>query len=195
MIANHYLTVQTWKRNFTPWNETIRHVAVWVRLPGLPGDYYDRKFFYSLGNKNGKAIKVDEMTLRRERTMFARLCIEVDLNAPLLPSYSVDGNALKIEYEGLHLICFGCGMFGHSKELCPAKRDVVGTPPQDSGGSSQGGPTVHTPGNGGERYGGWMLAADSRKGKRTNPRGEKEVGQMGKGRAGDVSVGGPDLRF
>lgn len=86
MIANHYLTVQTWKRNFTPWNDTIRRVAIWVRLPGLPGDYYDRKFFFSLGNKIGKAIKVDEMTLRRERTMFARLCVEVDLNTPLLPS-------------------------------------------------------------------------------------------------------------
>lgn len=73
LLQNHYLTVQTWKRNFDPWAETIRSVAVWVHLPGLPGDYYDKKFFFNLGNKIGKAIKVDEMTLRRARTMYARL--------------------------------------------------------------------------------------------------------------------------
>ncbi|XP_028775610.1 uncharacterized protein LOC114732503 [Neltuma alba] len=121
LIQNHYLTVQTWKRNFNPWNEKIQKLAIWVRLPGLPGDYYDRKFFYNLGNKIGTAIKVDEMTLTRARTMYARLCVEIDLNAPLLPSYFVDGNWLKIEYEGLHMICFQCGKFGHSSERCPSK--------------------------------------------------------------------------
>ena len=54
--------------------------------------------------------------------MYARMCVEVDLNAPLLPSYSVDGHNLKIEYEGLHLICFSCGIFGHSQEFCPSRR-------------------------------------------------------------------------
>ncbi|XP_028758644.1 uncharacterized protein LOC114717599 [Neltuma alba] len=98
LIANHYLTVQTWKRNFNVWNEKIQKIAAWVRLPGLPGDYYDKKFFYNLGNKIGTAIKVDEMTLLRARTMYARMCVEIDLNTPMLPSYTVDGNELKIEY-------------------------------------------------------------------------------------------------
>lgn len=62
MIQNHYLAVQTWKSNFNPWTDKIENLAIWVRLPGLPVDYYDKKFFYNLGNKIGKAIKVDEMT-------------------------------------------------------------------------------------------------------------------------------------
>lgn len=192
MIANHYLTVQTWKRNFNPWNETICSVAVWVRLPRLPGDYYDRKFFFSLGNKIGKAIKVDEMTLRRERTMFARLCVEVDLNAPLLPSYIVDGNALKIEYEGLHLICFGCGKFGHSKEFCPARKDVTHSPPPATNGDPTaipGGSTVVNVGGEETMYGGWMLAADPRKGKKTSSRGDRGAEQTGRSRQGEM-VGG-----
>ncbi|XP_028753112.1 uncharacterized protein LOC114712734 [Neltuma alba] len=118
LIQNHYLTVQTWKPNFNPWNEKIQRVTVWVRLPG---DYYDKKFFFHLGNKIGKAIKVDEMTYLRARRMYARMCVEIDLNAPLLPAYTVDGNRLKIEYEGLHMICFVCGKFGHDSTHCPSR--------------------------------------------------------------------------
>ncbi|XP_028785492.1 uncharacterized protein LOC114741406 [Neltuma alba] len=121
MVQNHYLTVQMWKRNFNPWNEKIQKVAIWVRLPGLPRDYYDRKFFYNLGNRIGTAIKVGEMTLTKARTMYARMCVEVDLKAPLLLAYSVDGKNRKIEYEGLQLICFNCGRFGHDAEHCPLK--------------------------------------------------------------------------
>lgn len=45
--------------------------------------------------------------------------MEIDLNAPLLPSHSVDGNSLRIEYEGLQIICFNCGKFGHNSDQCP----------------------------------------------------------------------------
>ncbi|XP_028797074.1 uncharacterized protein LOC114752509 [Neltuma alba] len=125
LIANHYLTVQTWKSNFNPWQEKIQRVALWVRLPGLPGEYYNKKNFYNLGNKIGKAIKVDEMTLTRARTMYARMCVEVDLASTLLLAYTVHGNSLKIEYKGLHLICVCCGKFGHESNCCPVKAAMV----------------------------------------------------------------------
>lgn len=57
IIQSHYLTVQTWKRNFNPWNVTLRKVAIWVRLPGLPGDYYYRKFFFTWGIKLVKPLE------------------------------------------------------------------------------------------------------------------------------------------
>lgn len=34
-----------------------------------------------------------------------------------------------IEYEGIHLVCFGCGTYGHRKEACPNKPAT--TPPED----------------------------------------------------------------
>lgn len=170
IIQNHYLTVQTWKSNFNPWNEQIRKLAVWVRLPGLPVDYYDRKFFYHLGNRIGKAIKIDEMTLHRSRTMYARMCVEIDLSAPLLPAYNVDGNALKIEYEGLHFICFHCGRVGHTLDNCPTRQAHATTPEngvqtgtnQETEESARKEETGGTP----EKFGEWMKVKDARKGKR-----------------------------
>ncbi|XP_028768657.1 uncharacterized protein LOC114726246 [Neltuma alba] len=170
IIQNSYLTVQTWKRNFNPWNEKIQKVTVWVRLPGLPGDYYDRKFFYNLGNKIGTAIRVDEMTLSRARTMYARMCVEVDLNAPLLGSYTIDGNRLKIEYEGLQIICYHCGRFGHDHDHCPSKQNAVqkNTQAEDAASKNADKNGVNRPPEveQGSRFGEWMLAQPSRRGRR-----------------------------
>ncbi|KAK7351113.1 hypothetical protein VNO77_10303 [Canavalia gladiata] len=173
LINNHYLTVQTWKRNFNSRAEKIRNIAIWVRLPGLPGDYYDRKFFYNLGNKIGKAIKVDEMTLRRARTMYARMCVEIDLNAPLVPAYEVDENLLKIEYEGLHQICFSCGKFGHEESHCPKKKEELQNKSMLGGGQNQtkDGEGPQTEVGGGNGYGEWMKVNDQRKGRK---RGQRE---------------------
>ncbi|XP_028797046.1 uncharacterized protein LOC114752466 [Neltuma alba] len=189
LIQNHYLTVQTWKSNFKVRNEKIQKVTVWVRLPGLLGDYYDRKFFYNLGNKIGTAIKVDEMTLTRARTMYARMCVEVDLNAPLLPSYSVDGNELKIEYECLQQICFFCGKFGHSSEHCPLKKQPEQSEAnQNERQNEQDGEINRRHGTTGEKpatvYGGWMVVQNSRRGRR-NLTTDRKAGQQQGGKTVD----------
>ncbi|KAK7307418.1 hypothetical protein VNO77_40465 [Canavalia gladiata] len=166
------MKIGTWKRNFNSRAEKIRNIAIWVRLPGLPGDYYDRKFFYNLGNKIGKAIKVDEMTLRRARTMYARMCVEIDLNAPLVPAYEVDGNLLKIEYEGLHQICFACGKFGHEEIHCPKKKEELQNKSMLGGGQNQtkDGEGPQTEVGGGNGYGEWMKVNDERKGRKHGQR-------------------------
>lgn len=193
LIQNHYLTVQTWKRNFNAMAENIRHVAIWIRLPGLPGDYYDQKFFYNLGNRIGKAIKVDEMTLKRARTMYARMCVEIDLKAPLLPSYTVDGNLLKIEYEGLHMICFHCGKFGHDDSHCPAKQTLqvsgARSPNLNSGEAGDGGRTPTSAGEGNSKYGGWMIAQDPKRKGRPTARDANKKGQKTAETKKDVMMG------
>ena len=166
VIQNHYLAVQTWKRNFNPWKETIQKLAVWVRLPGLPVEYYDKKFFYNLGNMIGTAIKIDEMTLLRARTLYACMCVEVELGKPLLPAYMVDDNALKIEYEGLHLICFRCGRFGHDNERCSMRASQGGKEglSEEKGVEERvpPGPAGDPPNQPLEKYGEWMKVKEHR---------------------------------
>lgn len=188
-IFNHYLTVQTWKRNFNPRVAQIRHLAIWVRLPGLPGDYYDKNFFYHLGNQIGKAIKVDEMTFLRERTMYARMCVEIDLSKPLLPSYSVDGNQFKIEYEGLHMICFKCGKFGHTETQRPLNLSMSENRSNSSSGAGQpagNNEVPPTPVSGPKSvYGEWMVAQYPRKGKRNVGQDSNRKEVTGKAGVGD----------
>jgi hypothetical protein len=122
-IYDHYLTVQEWKPNFNPISDTIKEVAVWMRISGLPIEYYDSQILSFIGNNVGKTVKVDKNTLAQERGKYARLCVQVDLTKPLLAMFTLKGRKYTIEYEGLHMLCMTCGRFGHYKEGCPAKKN------------------------------------------------------------------------
>lgn len=41
IIADHYLAVTTWFHNFDPETYSISKLAVWVRFPNMPMEYYD----------------------------------------------------------------------------------------------------------------------------------------------------------
>jgi hypothetical protein len=120
-IYDHYLTVKEWSPNFHPASDTIKEVAVWLRISGLPIEYYDRRALEFIGNRIGKTVKVDKNTLSQERGKYARLCVQVNLSKPLLAMFTIKGRKYNIEYEGLHMLCTTCGRYGHYKEGCPEK--------------------------------------------------------------------------
>ncbi|CAJ2632298.1 unnamed protein product [Trifolium pratense] len=125
-IYDHYLTVKEWSPNFHPASDTIKEVAVWMRISGLPIEFYDSEILHYIGNRVGKTVKVDKNTLSQERGKYARLYVQVDLAKPLLAMFTVKNRKYNIEYEGLHMLCTTCGRFDHYKEECPNKlKDVV----------------------------------------------------------------------
>jgi hypothetical protein len=85
-IYDHYLTVKEWSPNFHPQSDTIKKVAVWVRISGLPIEYYDSRVLKNIGNKIGSTVKVDKNTLMQEKGKYARLCVEVNFQLVQLKS-------------------------------------------------------------------------------------------------------------
>ncbi|RYR46120.1 hypothetical protein Ahy_A07g031869 isoform A [Arachis hypogaea] len=70
---------------------------------------------YTTGSKYPKVekaldtmLKVDELTSIHSRGKFARICVKIDLNKKLIPYILALGKDFKLEYEGLHQICFKC---------------------------------------------------------------------------------------
>lgn len=121
MVLDHYLIVNQWMPNFDPSVDNTEKLLVWIRFPTLPIEYYDREFLMRVGEKVGTPIRVDHATGQAERGKFARMCVEVDIKKPLLAKFRLRRTVRKIEYEGLHLVCFQCGVYGHRQEACPAK--------------------------------------------------------------------------
>lgn len=131
VVAGHYLLCQRWKPEFNPYENHIRKQAVWIRVPGLPIEYYKKPILWEVRNEIGKTLRVDIHTideekfkngvLSTERGQFARICVEVDLRKPLLAKVRVRKSFYNVEYEGLPLICFDCGRYGHWMEHCPNK--------------------------------------------------------------------------
>lgn len=72
-----------------------------------------------------------------EQGKFAWLCVEIDLGKPLLSSYIVKGEEYRIEYEGLHTLCFSCGKFGHINSTCSIKKEAEVRVLESGGGGPQ----------------------------------------------------------
>ncbi|KAI9083255.1 hypothetical protein K1719_034787 [Acacia pycnantha] len=134
MIEDHYLTVQRWRPNFNPQKADLQcNIAAWVRLPDVPFEFYNVESLRRIGNKIGKMIKVDRSTSIYDKGGFARICVEIDLKKPLLPSYLVFGEERSIIYEGLHQVCFECGQYGNQKSVCPTKLSQPNMPVYEHG--------------------------------------------------------------
>ncbi|XP_061357778.1 uncharacterized protein LOC133302072 [Gastrolobium bilobum] len=128
IVADHYLIVQRWRPNFDPHDEKVRKLAVWIRIPGVPREFYTFKDLWRMRNMVGRTLRIDESSLRTgglgsheevtDRGRFARICVEVNLSKSLLSKFRIGQRQLYIGYGGLHLICFLCGQYGHRKDVC-----------------------------------------------------------------------------
>ena len=122
MIANHYLTVRRWHPEFDPYAaNALERLTVWARIPCLPIEYYNDEFLLRIGSLLGKPIKVDRNTSMVSRGHYPRICIEINMEKPLVAKFKLHRRVRPVEYEGLHLVCFSCGRYGHEAEKCPAR--------------------------------------------------------------------------
>ncbi|XP_019160484.1 PREDICTED: uncharacterized protein LOC109157058 [Ipomoea nil] len=110
MILDHYLIVKEWEPNFDPMADKTQKVL--------------RRFLRKIGDKIGRPVRVDHATSHASRGRFARICVEVEITKPLLSKFTLEGRRRFIAYEGLHLVCFQCGMYGHYAEACPTMKNT-----------------------------------------------------------------------
>ncbi|KAJ8898918.1 hypothetical protein K2173_008411 [Erythroxylum novogranatense] len=125
IIAGHVLSVQPWTSTFRPSTDRISHVASWVCFPELSMARYHPAILTALGNLIDRTVKIDENTQSSQRGKFARVAVELDISSPLRPVVELDGEIIKVAYEGLPSICLTCGMVGHASDSCPTTRSTL----------------------------------------------------------------------
>ncbi|XP_061368698.1 uncharacterized protein LOC133311642 [Gastrolobium bilobum] len=122
LVNDHYVVVQRWMPLFDPYDESFKKLAVWLRIPGLPIELYTARHLWRIGNFFRRTLKVDRNSLRKseigdavitDRARFTWICVEVDLRKSFLSKFMIGEKVYPVGYEGLHLICFNCGLYGH----------------------------------------------------------------------------------
>lgn len=188
-------------------------MLVWIRIPCLPIEYYRQEFMMKIGEQIGRPIKIDHATSFANRGMFARMCVEVDITKPFVSKFKLKRRVRRIEYEGVHLVCFCCGIYGYNKDSCSSNPDKKVSEPVVRGEEAIGGDgkgvhmevgedsRVRNEGEKGvsgvevnpeilEQYGPWMLVTkkNRRMDRRRDPRnargGEKEGESSKEGQKG-----------
>lgn len=128
MIFHHYLAVRPWVPDFISYKVKIDKTLVWIRFPSLGMEYYDESVLFTLATAVGKPIKVDINTVEASRGQFAHVCVEIQLDQPMVGKVWFWGHWFNVEYKGLHLLCKRCGVFGHMARACPLKLEEVAAP-------------------------------------------------------------------
>nr|POF26960.1 uncharacterized protein CFP56_40733 [Quercus suber] len=99
-IGEHFLSIRLWEPNFHPATANVSSIAVWIRLNGLPIEYYHAEALHQIGKTIGNVLRVDTHTASETRGRFARLCVQVDVNKLLATAILIGKFEQSICYEG-----------------------------------------------------------------------------------------------
>lgn len=123
-LGGRLINLVPWKDNFLPLKERIHTAPVWLRLEGLPREYWSDRAIAKLVQSFGRLLKVDDFTSSLDLGKYARVCVELDLSMPLKSGVHVDhaGGSFyqTVSYENLPPFCVRCGFIGHSSARCSA---------------------------------------------------------------------------
>ena len=118
-IRDHFLSVRPWVPDFKPESANVSSIALWIRLSGLPIEYYNAKALQHIGKAIGNVLRIDTFTATESRGKFTRLCIQVNVDKPLIIMVMIGKLQQSVTYEGIHNLCFDCGRMGHRREFYP----------------------------------------------------------------------------
>ena len=100
-MSGHYLSIRRWEPNFIPSSANLSAVAVWIRLPELPIEYYEESILWDIGRAIGLFLKVDTYTVMEARGRFARLCVQVNLDETIVKTIRVGGIRQMVQHKGI----------------------------------------------------------------------------------------------
>lgn len=158
MVYGNYLTIQPSSRDFLMKDKHPSKTVAWMRLLRLPFRCYNKKLLRIIAGTLGKVVKIDYNTIVRRKGKFARFTLVVDLKNPLKAFVGINGVPYCVKYEGLSLICYSFGHYGHSQDQCPLKvkeREGVKASANDARPTSL---TIEKLAEGESCFGTWMQA-------------------------------------
>lgn len=72
-------------------------------------EYYDIEALKEIGQAIGTVLQIDTHTAIEARGRYARLCVQVDIDKPLIYTILIGRFQQLIVYEGIGKLCFSCG--------------------------------------------------------------------------------------
>ncbi|XP_030939834.1 uncharacterized protein LOC115964714 [Quercus lobata] len=117
-VGEHFLAIKPWGPYFKALEATFSSVANWVRLLELPIEFYDTTILRQIGSAIGLVLRTDSFIASSSRGSYARLCIQINLEKPLINIVRVRHLKQKFMYKGIGSLCFCCGRLGHKQENC-----------------------------------------------------------------------------
>ncbi|KAF1872494.1 hypothetical protein Lal_00016795 [Lupinus albus] len=116
------LRLSLWTPDFNPELQKATHSQCWVKISGLPQEYWCASIILSIAGGIGTPIALDEATKNRAFGHFARALVEVNLTITAPTKILVERDGFKffvdVEVENRPAFCSGCQAIGHVVSNC-----------------------------------------------------------------------------
>ncbi|KAL2930391.1 ABC transporter B family member 6, partial [Bienertia sinuspersici] len=99
------LIIKQWSPDIELHKENVKTVPIWIRMPNLDLKYWGQGCLHKLGDIIGTTLKVDNVTMNKDRLSYARILVEVELDKEL-PDY------IRFQNEK------GLPKYGHPSDKC-----------------------------------------------------------------------------
>ncbi|KAL2943829.1 hypothetical protein RDABS01_032176 [Bienertia sinuspersici] len=132
------LIMKQWSPDIELHKESVKTVPIWVRMPHLELKYWGQGCLHKLGDIIGTTLKIDNVTMNKDRLSYARILVAVELDKEL-PDYirfqNEKGLPVQqyIEYEWRPTYCTVCKRYGHPSDKCNKKTTKQWQPKKTQG--------------------------------------------------------------
>ncbi|XP_059076651.1 uncharacterized protein LOC131875931 [Cryptomeria japonica] len=117
MVGKTALVLQKWHLNLNMNDSLLAQVPVWVKLPGLPLEYWAESIFSGIESSFGELLLIDPVTTSKRRLTHARFCVGIAHDADMPEEIDIVSKLgmwkQLIEYESIPFACFHCKKVGH----------------------------------------------------------------------------------
>lgn len=121
LFYNKPLILKPWTSDFNFYEEVLKVIPLWVKLPNLPLNCWSSDSLSRIGSILGIPLCSDECTTKQMRISFARLLVEMDITSTL-PDHiwieDANGKPFKqvVLYDWKPAFCKNCNVAGHNCE-------------------------------------------------------------------------------
>eukprot|EP00253_Pinus_taeda_P036597 PITA_36597 len=126
-MNNAGLFMKFWEERYNPDNEKMPEALIWVRLFGLPVEFWNPEILEGIGNTIGVFVKVADTTKRGKYTSYARLCVYMNIAEPLPEHIELEYHdsvwQQGLDYEHIPFRCRRCHEYGHLYRQCPLNKE------------------------------------------------------------------------
>ncbi|XP_044507206.1 uncharacterized protein LOC123226740 [Mangifera indica] len=131
-IAGQLFLVRKWTTNLPMLINDVKKVATWVRMYGIPLEFWTPKSLSYIASAIGTPLYADSITEEGTRLDYARICIEIKVDAECPDSICLtlsngECMVINVEYSWKPLKCNVCQCFGHSTSYCSFASKLEGS--------------------------------------------------------------------